>query len=396
MHRRRRRDRPRPPAARPVRPRAARRAVWAVRGVAGLLVLGVAAVIGIGWYFSGVAVAVGSHAFDPVATVRAVAPDATAVELSSSGATTGQEQTGLEWDGGYGRLGGVLHRTPTTVTRSFTPLVGTPAPGEPVGVDPNSYPGDPRTALGLDFSEPTLHSDVGALPAWYVPGALVGGTWAVFVHGHDGSRREALRYLPLLHERGMPVLVPTYRNDVGAPRSPDGLDHLGDTEWRDVEPAVRWALDHGARDVVLFGWSMGGAVSLQLVDRSPLRDAVRGLVLDSPVLSWSDVLLHQGRLRGLPDPVTGVAQWFVERRLGSGLDRFDWAARAAELRRPMLVIHSDADGYVPDGPSKAVARARPDLVTYLDVPGAGHTRGWNIDPRRYRAEMQAWLTGLGA
>jgi len=360
-----------------------------------LLVLGVLAVGGIGWYFSGVAVALGSHAFEPVATVQGIAADATAVQLSDTPDTTGSEVTGLEWPGGYGRLGAVLDRTPTGVTRVFTPLVGRPEPGQPVAVDPFAYPGDPGTAVGLPFDDVILGSELGGLPTWYVPGAAPSGTWAVFVHGHDSNRREALRYLPMLHDRGLPVLVPTYRNDVGAPRSPDGQEHLGDTEWRDVEPAVRWALDHGARDVVLFGWSMGGAVSLQFVDRSPLRYAVRGLVLDSPVISWSDVLLHQGRARGLPDPVTDVAEWFVGRRLGSGLDRFDWVARAGELRKPVLLVHSDADTYVPDGPGKALAAARPDLVTYLDIPGAGHTRGWNVDPVRYRAATDAWLTRQG-
>jgi pimeloyl-ACP methyl ester carboxylesterase len=191
------------------------------------------------------------------------------------------------------------------------------------------------------------------------------------------------------------VLVPTFRNDVGAPRSPDGQQHLGGTEWRDVEAAVRWAVDRGARDVVLLGWSMGAAVSLQLVDRSPLGDRVRGLVLDSPVLDWTSVLDHQGRRRNLPDPVTKVAEWMVGLRLGTGLDRFDWVGRARDLRRPMLVVHSGADDYVPNGPSLALARARPDLVTYVDVPGAGHTRGWNVDEARYRAALDAWFTRQG-
>jgi len=389
MHLRRRDS---PPSRRRLRSRAAR---WTARTVVLLLVLGIVAVAGVGWYFSGVAVAIGSHALDPVATVEGIAPDGTAVRLTSTDETARSQVTGLEWAGGYGRLGAVLERTPTEVTRVFTPLQGRPAPGQPVAVDIGSYPGDPSTAVGLPFQELTLNSTLGDFPAWYVPAAATRGTWAVFVHGHDASRREALRYLPMLHDHGLPVLVPTYRNDVGAPRSPDGQEHLGDTEWRDVEPAVRWALDHGARDVVLLGWSMGGAVSLQFVDRSPLGHAVRGLVLDSPVLSWNDVLLHQGRLRGLPDPVTGVAQWFVGRRLGTSLGRFDWVARAGELRTPLLVVHSDADDYVPDGPSKALAAARPDLVTYLDVPGAGHTQGWNVDPVRYRAAVEAWLSSEG-
>lgn len=363
--------------------------------LAAILLLGVLAVAGVGWYFSGVAVAIGDHRFDPVATVEAVGPDAGWVRLSGTPETRRAGACGLQWPGGYGRIGRITASTPTAVTRAFTPIAGHLAPGQGVEVDAGAYPGDPRTALGLPFDDLGLHSDVGVLPTWFVPADGRRGTWAVFVHGHDSSRRESLRYLSLLHGRGLPVLVPSFRNDVGAPRSPDGQEHLGDTEWRDVEPAVRWALDHGARDVVLLGWSMGAAIGLQFVDRSSLRDAVRGLVLDSPVLDWRSVLTHQGRVRGLPDPVSGVAEWMVGLRLGTGLDRFDWVARARELRRPMLVVSSAADDYVPDGPSRALARARPDLVTSLDIPGAAHTQGWNLDPQRYRAGLEAWLTRQG-
>ncbi|HEY6793809.1 MAG TPA: alpha/beta fold hydrolase [Kineosporiaceae bacterium] len=368
---------------------------WIVGVVVTLLVLGVIAVGAIGWYFSGVALAIGSHQPDYTITVRGVSADGAAVELSNTLDSRRPEPAGLEWDGGYGQVGAILGRTSTSVTRAFTALVGRPTTGLAVSVDPYDYPGDPRTALGLAYQDLSLPGELGALPTWYLPAERGSGSWAVFVHGHDGSRRESLRYLALLHARGLPVLVPSYRNDAGAPRSPDGQDHLGDTEWRDLEPAMRYALAHGARDVVLFGWSMGGAVSLQFADRSALRDHVRGLVLDSPVLDWRDTLTHQARLRGLPDPVTAVAEWLVGARLGTGLDRFDWVARAGELRRPVLLVHSDADGYVPDGPSHALAQARPDLVTFLDIPGADHTRGWNVDPQRYRVGLEAWLSRQG-
>ena len=378
--------RPGPPPTRPARVRRLRRAAVAVLVVVLLLLVAVA---GIGWYFSGIAVALGSHDFRPDATVRSV--DVATIRLSSTDSTREPGDAALEWAGGYGRLGAVLATGPDDVTRAFTPVTGRPAPGTSVQVDIFEPRSDPRTALGLAFTDVGLPGELGALPTWYVPATSSQGTWAVFAHGHDSSRQESLRYLALLHERGLPVLVPSYRNDVGAPASPDGQQHLGDTEWRDLEPAVRFALDHGARDVVLLGWSMGGALALQFVDRSPLRGRVRGLVLDSPVVDWGDVLQHQARMRHLPDAVTWVAQRFVGERLGIDLGRLDWAARARELHTPVLLVHSDADDFVPDGPSKALARARPELVTYVDIPGAGHTRGWNVDPKRYRAALLDWF-----
>ncbi|MCZ9337233.1 alpha/beta fold hydrolase, partial [Streptomyces sp. TRM76130] len=76
------------------------------------------------------------------------------------------------------------------------------------------------------------------------------------------------------------------RGDAGAPRPPGGLRRFGETEWRDLDAAVRYAVDHGARKVVLLGWSTGATMALHTATRSALRDRIAGLVLDSPVLDW--------------------------------------------------------------------------------------------------------------
>jgi uncharacterized protein len=90
-----------------------------------------------------------------------------------------------------------------------------------------------------------------------------------------------------------------YRNDPGAPPSEEGLIHLGATEWRDLESAVRRAIRDGARLFVLLGDSMGGAIVCQFIHESPLAARVSALVLDAPVLDWSAVLDLQADERGL-------------------------------------------------------------------------------------------------
>jgi hypothetical protein len=313
----------------------------------------------------------------------------------------------VEWEGGSVRVGELRGAATTAgdgtvgATRAVVPgsARGTALrPGTPAVVDGNAFEGDPRSALGLSFDQLDVRGELGAMPAWFVPPGTgsTGGTWIVFVHGRGGTREESLRYLPGWHRLGLPVLVPTYRNDVGAPAAPDRQDHLGDTEWRDVEAAVRLALDRGARDVVLAGWSMGGAISLQVADRSALRPRIRGLLLDAPVVDWHDVLAAQGRQRGLPSLLTRAAVVTAEQRVDVDLDRFDWVARAGDLRVPVLLHHGLDDDVVPPGPSQALAAARPDLVTLRLVPRAGHTRSWNVDPAGYEAVTSAWLTRLGA
>ena len=46
---------------------------------------------------------------------------------------------------------------------------------------------------------------------------------------------------------------------------------------------------------------------------------------------------------------------------------------------------------MPFGPSAALARARPDLVTYIPVAGAGHTQAWNVDLAAYTAALSTFL-----
>lgn len=316
---------------------------------------------------------------------------------------------GVWTDGGRGhfRVGEVLEQTPDRVTRELLGVdAGTVRPGSGRW---NQYfhAGTPTSALGLAHVDLLVPSDVGDLPCWFVPADPTGdapvpdGTWAVLVHGRGATREEALRALPVLHRLGLPALVPAYRNDADGPSSPARLYGLGDTEWRDVEAVARYALDHGASRLVVVGWSMGGAILLQFVTRSPLAERVVALVLDGPVVDWLDVLDHQARKLGIPVRwgrygVRLLAHPVGRRLVGLegplDLRRMDWVARATELVLPVLLLHSDGDDYVPSGPSERLARARPDLVTFVRSSVARHTKEWNVDPQGWEGAVVEFLT----
>src|SRR5690554_1416256 len=100
--------------------------------------------------------------------------------------------------------------------------------------------------VGLAFEDVTIHTDLGPAPAWLVPAGDSADRWVIQVHGRGVDRREAVRSLPLFHEAGYTSLLISYRNDGVAPASVDGMYALGDTEWEDVEAAIRFATDRGA------------------------------------------------------------------------------------------------------------------------------------------------------
>jgi fermentation-respiration switch protein FrsA (DUF1100 family) len=76
------------------------------------------------------------------------------------------------------------------------------------------------------------------------------------------------------------------------------------------------------------------------------------------------------------------------------LGRMDWVARADEITVPVLIIHSEDDEFVPVGPSRLLAQARPDLVTMTPVRGARHTAEWNLDPQGWDAAVARFLLRL--
>ena len=251
-------------------------------------------------------------------------------------------------------------------------------------IDQDVFLGDPGV-VGMEFAEVVLDGELGELPAYRVPAPLrpdeqqaARGTWIVFAHGRGGQREEANRYLPLWHELGYEVLVPSYRNDSGAPQDPSGRYGLGVSEWRDLDTAVAYALDNGAEDVVLAGWSMGGAIQLQLLANSEQTDAVRGLVLDAPVVDWRDTLEAQGDLAGLPSWVTDLAMRFVELRGGLELEDLDWTTRedaAVVVDVPVYLVHSEDDAFVPSGPSEELAEFLGDERVTTRFEGPGSTPG---------------------
>jgi uncharacterized protein len=374
-----------------------------------LLLLAAGIVAGIAWYFSGVALAVDRSGVPQVGVRAGVdaagRPDGTIVLPDTPGMST-EGLHGIRWqDGdtsGWGVTGEVLEQADGRVVREWEDRDGRlPEAGATGQIDQDVFLGDPGV-VGMEFVEVVLDGELGELPSYRVPAPLrpsaeqaaAQGTWIVFTHGRGGQREEANRYLPLWHGLGYEVLVPAYRNDVVAPQDPSGRYGLGGTEWRDIETAMQYALDNGAERIVLAGWSKGGAINLQVLDNSEDADAVVGLVLNAPVMDWRHTFEHQGSLAGLPPWLSGLAMQFIELRGALDLEDFDWTTRedtAVVMDVPIYLVHSDDDGFVPNGPSRDVAEYLGDRVTARFDGPADHTREWNVDPEGYEADMRDWF-----
>jgi alpha-beta hydrolase superfamily lysophospholipase len=358
-----------------------------------------------GWYFAG-QIRSEALAVEPAGAlpayddVQVVAVSAGRVELRAEGDQPGlakPELYGMAWRGGIGHLGASVTISGGLVTRPLTAVAGSaPRAGQLAGIDRAYFLGDPRAALGIPVRDVVIGGPLGPLPAWYFPGR--GSTFVIGVHGQNGTRTDLLRVIAIVHRMGFPALSVTYRNDIGTARDPSGYLQYGQTEWRDLQASVRWALAHGARRVVLAGQSMGGAVVAAFLQHSPLAPKVARVVLDAPMLDLRAVVNYGASQRslpligaGLPAPLTWLAEQIASARFGLNWQATDYLADPGWLKVPALVTHGTADTTVPISVSIRLQELKPSLVTLARFPGAGHVESWNTDRARYTALLESFL-----
>ena len=303
----------------------------------------------------------------------------------------------------YVKIGTVLAADDASVTRKLLTEIGSEDRLAAEAAFSGWYYSSPDE-LHVPYTSEVVPAAVGPCPAWLFPAPSETDVWAIHVHGRGTTRSESLRAVPVFRSAGVTSLLVSYRNDGEAPRTRGGTYALGATEWRDVDRAIDFALQRGARRIVLMGWSMGGAIVLQAALNSAHRDRIAGVVLDSPVIDWRRVLMHQAGEIGVPAPLTRLALDALQRRwartitgadVAIPLDRLDLVARAAELTHPVLLLHSSGDDFVPVSASRALAAARSDIVEFDEFDTARHTKLWNYDEERWTASIRTWMDRAG-
>ena len=261
---------------------------------------------------------------------------------------------------------------------------------------------------GLSYEPVRFPSRVDAiqLDGWLLAPAAAGGTTrppavpVVMVHGKGADRQRELggRFLEVaahLVRQGHPVLLFDLR---GFGRSGGTRYTLGAQEVRDVGGVVDFLDRRGltANGVVLLGYSMGTAPSLLVAAGEP---RVRAVIVDSPYAELGDILdVQVPKASGLPPfftPGIVLMAWPLMGVNAYAIRPIDGIPALAARGAPLLVIHGDADDWVPIAHGRRLAAAydqagRGRAETYF-VPGATHVGSYQADPAAYLARVTAFL-----
>ncbi len=357
--------------------------------------------IGGGWYFSSVIEEDGFRVdnADPTPNLKVVAITDDSITLEQLPDTEEAENLSVsaKWgvtDGAnYGELGNLISDSGGLITRQYQASLGGFRVGHEVYLDRTTVPHDPSGRYL--FEEVVIQSDIGEIDAWYFP--VTGSasypsestdTWAIYVHGRTSNRDIFLNKMSL---PGVNSLVIDYRNDEGAPPSDSGYYDFGTTEWRDVEASVQYALDHGAKKIVLVGNSMGGGIVVNYQLKSDLASYTTGMILDAPMLNFGRTVDKGAEERSVPPPITAAAKIFATLRFGVDWKALDYLSHADKLTVPVLLFHGEADDTVPVETSIEFAEAAPDIVELHTYKNVGHVEAWNYHPIEYREFLTEFI-----
>ena len=183
--------------------------------------------------------------------------------------------------------------------------------------------------------------------------------WALFLHGNAAtiaSRANIVRY-EQLRALGLDVFAPEYRGFGGLDGVPTEAGLYADA--RAAYDHMRTALGARPERLVIYGWSLGAAVAVDLAAQVPHA----ALVLEGAPASLVDI----GQERYPLFPVRLIMR-----------NPFDAILRIARVRSPILFLHSPDDKIVPLSHGRRLFDAASTSKRFVEVRG-GHIRAAEVD-----------------
>ena len=194
----------------------------------------------------------------------------------------------------------------------------------------------------------------------------------------------------LIFQMGYNLLLPDQR----AHHSSEGRAiSFGIQERWDVKSWAEYAVERFGSNVqiLLMGISMGGATVL-MASELPLPEQVRGIVSDCPYAIPEAIILEVGKKEHYPPKLIRPFLHIGAKIYGGfTLNETDAVQAVKNTRLPILIIHGEADGFVPCSMSAEVQQANPKMVQRITIPGADHGISYLVDTPRYAAAVKAFI-----
>ncbi|MBR5140554.1 MAG: alpha/beta hydrolase, partial [Clostridia bacterium] len=220
---------------------------------------------------------------------------------------------------------------------------------------------------------------------YYHTGA--GAPIVILAHGYRGnSLRDFAGGADMFLKMGYNLLLIDHRahGDSGGK-----VISFGIRERFDVCDWAAYATDRFGEDseILLAGISMGGACVLMAAGED-LPDTVKGVLADCPYSSPLGIIARVGTKKGVPDTLVRIfaitgARFFAK----FALNEASALTAVEKTELPILIIHGDADGFVPLSMSEELKKKNPSIILKT-VSGADHAVAYLADTEGYISEVK--------
>lgn len=256
---------------------------------------------------------------------------------------------------------------------------------------------NPKLAKEMEYENVLFHSIDGKqnLNGWYIPAENSTRT-IVLSHGYGANREET--WIPMYdlahyaHNLNFNVLMFDYGF---ASQTSKEVATGGKEEKRQLLGAIQLAKQRGAKQIVVWGFSMGAGTALQAGLETKDVDA---MILDSTFLLEPDTLYHNIKNQiDLPrHPSLEILELLFPVLNGTSLDQIPYTeVKKHDYPFPTLFIHGTNDDKAPYPIAEKIAanQTDPDSDSWI-VEGSRHELIFREHPREYLRLVSTFLGKL--
>ena len=219
-------------------------------------------------------------------------------------------------------------------------------------------------------------SDSVELSGWYVPATNGDSEKTIIIcHGWGSNKGEILKDTYFLAEHGFNLFYFDFRGSGESKTSK--FVSLGYFEIRDLEGAIKFLENfksEEAKNIYLYGCSMGGAVVLYAAAHNP---KVKAVLAESVFLSFKSVIKNWSwhRLKVPYFPMVMMTSFFVKMKLKVDPELYSPLGNLDKIHIPVLFIHGENDDLVSELEADTIFRlCASDKKEKWRVKNASHAK----------------------
>jgi pimeloyl-ACP methyl ester carboxylesterase len=229
------------------------------------------------------------------------------------------------------------------------------------------------------------------LKGWFIPAEEESSKTIILMHGWNMNKGSILPSTVFLRGAGYNLFYFDFRS---SGESGDGKTSVGYLEIRDAEAAIETlqkTRPEAAREIALYGISMGAAVAVYEAAHNP---AVKAVVAEACYYSYEKVVARwaKERKRAPYFPLVALTLFFARKRLGMNPEIFSPRQNIRKMSgKPVFIINGADDALAPRHDARKLFSKASEPKQLWIVPNASHTEVAEVAGQQYKNRLEQFF-----